>query len=395
MRQLHVVALSEDGRYVLLAPNREATKGDFRVALDTRLTAAVRGELPRPGQTTAPASDLTPKDIQARLRAGESVDEIARSAGVPAARVERFAGPVVSERARMVDAARAAAVSRPRRGLSAVPLGRAVDTHLAESSVDSSEVVWTARRQGDGAWLVEAAFTGRGRRKKAGWRYDHHTRELTAVDASSAVLGYVDPPDGRHPGKVVAAVTSRAARRPRSRTAGAAASARRSAAATQAPASAKQATGRSPKATGTTAKASAAPVNRAKATAGKAKPAKASPAKATQQKPTKASTAKGRAKSRTAKAPAKVAEKAPAKKAKAPAKAMTTKAAKTVQPPARRATAPARRGKLPAEQRPQLRVVPPVDETPRVRATVPGWADVLLSTTPPSRPAAARHPDED
>lgn len=388
MRQLHVVALSEDGRYVLLAPNRDATKGAFRVAVDSRLSAALRGDLPRPGQENGPASDLTPKDIQARLRAGESVDEIARSAGVPAARVERFAGPVVSERARMVDAARAAALSRPRRGQSAVPLGRAVDAHLVESSVDLHEVVWTARRQDDGAWLVEAAFTARGRRKKAGWRYDHHTRELTPADASSAVLGYVDPPDGRRPGKVVAAVKPKASRRPRSRTTGATSSGRRSGAAAKAPA--KRAKAPAAKATpakkAPVAKPTArknAPVTTAttargsKATTPKAIKPKVIKPKVTKPKVTKKTTAVKPAKARAPRAPAAKAARTPAKASKPP-----TKKAK-----------PAAEG--PAQQSPpQLRVVPPVDETARVRATVPGWADVLLSTTPPSRASAAPEPDE-
>ena len=43
MRALHVVSLSEDGRYVLLAPSKNATAAAFRVALDDRLAAAVRG----------------------------------------------------------------------------------------------------------------------------------------------------------------------------------------------------------------------------------------------------------------------------------------------------------------------------------------------------------------
>jgi hypothetical protein len=54
VRQLHVVALSEDGRFLLLGTGKETAKDakpTFRVPLDARLAAAVRGDLPRPGQT--------------------------------------------------------------------------------------------------------------------------------------------------------------------------------------------------------------------------------------------------------------------------------------------------------------------------------------------------------
>ncbi len=96
MRELHVVATSEDGRHVVLATRRNASTGQYRVAVDDRLAAALRGEAPAPD--VAPSAPLSPRDIQRRLRAGESVEQIARSAGVPVERVERYAGPVLAER---------------------------------------------------------------------------------------------------------------------------------------------------------------------------------------------------------------------------------------------------------------------------------------------------------
>ena len=76
MRELHVVAVSEDGRHVVLAASKGAAKGTYRVRLDARLISAVKGDL---GVHDA---DLSPKEIQARLRAGESVEKIAKSAGI-------------------------------------------------------------------------------------------------------------------------------------------------------------------------------------------------------------------------------------------------------------------------------------------------------------------------
>ena len=77
MRQLHVVALSEDGRSVLLAPTKGAKAGTFSLSLDGKLAAAVRGDVPRLGEQEAREVGVTPKEIQARLRAGESVEQIA------------------------------------------------------------------------------------------------------------------------------------------------------------------------------------------------------------------------------------------------------------------------------------------------------------------------------
>ncbi len=51
---------------------------------------------------------LRPKEIQAKIRAGASVEQVAAAAGVDIARVERFAHPVLLERSRAAELATAA-----------------------------------------------------------------------------------------------------------------------------------------------------------------------------------------------------------------------------------------------------------------------------------------------
>jgi hypothetical protein len=199
VRQLHVVALSEDGRSVLLAPTKNAKTGTFTLSLDGKLAAAVRGDVPRVGEQQARDSGVTPKEIQARLRAGESVQQIADAAGVPAARVERFAGPVLSERERIIDEARAAFVNRNRHGVSKLPLGDAVEAALAETSgLRPESVTWTARRLDSGHWLVQLSYVARARTRTASWVYDPHARSVTASDSASAALGHVGEEPGPH-----------------------------------------------------------------------------------------------------------------------------------------------------------------------------------------------------
>ncbi|HVB26567.1 MAG TPA: septation protein SepH, partial [Mycobacteriales bacterium] len=150
MRQLHVVGLTDDGGHLLLAARAGAAKGTHRIEVDERLRAALRGSLPPPGHAAA-ESALSPKEIQARLRGGETPEQVARVAGVPVARVLRYAEPVLAERRRVVDEARAATMIRPRRGASLRPLGDAVDEHLAATAgLRPDTVDWSARRRDDG-----------------------------------------------------------------------------------------------------------------------------------------------------------------------------------------------------------------------------------------------------
>lgn len=315
MRELHVVALSEDGRHLVLGPSK--TKGSHRVRLDARLLAAVRGELGAEHD-----HDLSPKEIQARLRAGESAEQIARSAGMALTRVERFAGPVAGEMARVVEQAREAFVVRGRLGRSAVPLGKAVAAALAPDPG-----TWTTYRADDGRWRVQVAWTARGRARTAAWWFDPHTRLLDAVDPASAALGHV----GDQP-----------------------AAPRRTASKPARPAPAKKAAAAKP------ARAKAAVP--AKAKPGKAKAAaKAAPAKAAKAKPapTKAAPARPSPARRPAAKPAKAAAKAPRPRLRiVPDPAPTLPRA-----PAKRSASDEREGV-------------------RARASVPGWADVLLGTTP-------------
>ena len=76
MRQLEVVAVSDDGTYVLLASDENAARATHAVRIDNRLQAAIRGELDDSDERRE--SELSPRDIQARLRAGESAEEVAQ-----------------------------------------------------------------------------------------------------------------------------------------------------------------------------------------------------------------------------------------------------------------------------------------------------------------------------
>jgi hypothetical protein len=332
VRELHVVAVSEDGRHVMLATRRGSSNGAFKVALDATLAAALRGDLPRPGDEDVP--DISPKEIQARLRAGESAEKIARSAGVPLARVERYGGPVEGEMARIIDAARTAYLVRGRLGRSAVDLGTAVDAALHAGGADDEAGDWSTYRREDGSWLVTVRWYARKRSRAASWSYDPGQKVVTPIDPSSAALAHQES----------AAAPVR--RKP-----------------TPAPKPAKK----------TVKKSVKKPVKKAV----KKAPAKRAPAR----------------KAVAKKAPVKRApvKRAPVKKApvkKVPAKRAPAKKAPAQKAPARKAPAkraPAKKAPATAPARPHrvLRVVPdPVPPTAGKRASVPAWADVLLGTTP-------------
>ncbi|MFD1045746.1 septation protein SepH, partial [Kibdelosporangium lantanae] len=76
MRTLRVVGLGEDGTTVIL---EDPIRGErFQLPADERLRAAARGDVTRLGQIEIELeSQMRPREIQARIRAGESVEQVA------------------------------------------------------------------------------------------------------------------------------------------------------------------------------------------------------------------------------------------------------------------------------------------------------------------------------
>lgn len=187
MAELHLVGTSADGCHILLARTPGAP-AEFRLALDDRLRDLLRGRRPADG-----SSALSPRQIQAELRAGASLDDVAARAGVPVERLAPYAGPVLSELARVLEDALAARMSRPRLGLSSLPLGTAVLTRLAVADGAGPAPRWSTRRDHDATWVVEMRHSGDLGAPVARWRWDRVARSLTPLDEAAADLGHADP----------------------------------------------------------------------------------------------------------------------------------------------------------------------------------------------------------
>ncbi|MFD1827659.1 MULTISPECIES: septation protein SepH [Mumia] len=152
MRDLTVVGLSEDQRYVVL---RGPVGELFRVPADDRLRATLRNDRARLGQLEiAMDSALRPRDIQARIRRGESPEEVAEAAKLPVERIMGYAHPVLAEREHMAERARGATVRRKHAQSNALTLGESVDTTLRSRGVDPQTADWDSWRRDDARWTV-------------------------------------------------------------------------------------------------------------------------------------------------------------------------------------------------------------------------------------------------
>ncbi len=194
MGELELVGLHEDGEHLVLSgPDGQR----FRLRIDEPLRAAVRRDRPQLEQLRAErAGTLSPREIQARIRAGATAQEVADSAGLPVEAVRRYEGPVLAEREYIAEQARAAHVGHEN---GSPALGDLVTDRLAARGVDVGTLGWDAARDGSSPWTVVAHFVVAGEAREARWTFDASAHALAALDDEARWLSEteLDEPVGR------------------------------------------------------------------------------------------------------------------------------------------------------------------------------------------------------
>jgi hypothetical protein len=193
MRELTLIGLDVDGKHVICEGGNPADK--FLVRVDDRLRAAVRGDrtgLVQTARDSEVKGVLRPKDIQARIRAGASVEEVAESAGVDASKVERFAHPVLLERQRAAELATAAHPVLAN-GPAVETLLETITSSMAERGLSSEATDWDAWRTDDGRWTVRMCWRVGLSETFAHFRFTPgaHGGTITAIDEAASEL--IDP----------------------------------------------------------------------------------------------------------------------------------------------------------------------------------------------------------
>jgi hypothetical protein len=158
MRELKVVGLDADSKYVICEGAGPAEQ--FKLAVDDRLRELLRGGKAAPEQ---PQLDievtnlLSPKEIQAKIRAGASVEQVAAASGSDLSRIRRFAHPVLLERYRAAELATAAHPQLPD-GPSVMTLLETVTTAMVSRGLPTDGLSWDAWRTEDNRWTVQLAW---------------------------------------------------------------------------------------------------------------------------------------------------------------------------------------------------------------------------------------------
>lgn len=191
---LELTGIDTDGEHLLVRGPDQTT---FRLRLTDELRAAVRGD--RAGlEALQSASEVSPREIQSRIRAGESAEDIAAQSGLSLEQIRRYEGPVLAEREYVAQQARGARLGA---SSDAPTLGDLVTDRLAARHVEVYDLEWDAARSATGQWNVSVGFLVGTEHKIARWSFDLRSHSVRALEDEARWLSETEIPDEPIPGR--------------------------------------------------------------------------------------------------------------------------------------------------------------------------------------------------
>jgi hypothetical protein len=193
MSELRLTGKTPDGVHIALTDNN-GTEYTLRIS-DT-----LRATVNQPRLTSVPVTDenaaMTVKEIQRRLRAGETTDSIARDGNISVDKVERFSGPILQERLFIIDQVHSLTPRRDGKdsGREALTFLDIVVSKLAPRGVDVDSLDWNTWRIDDGTWTIELHYPNRDGLGSGQFSYDTHRRTIAPLDDNAAWMMGEDAP---------------------------------------------------------------------------------------------------------------------------------------------------------------------------------------------------------
>jgi hypothetical protein len=124
------------------------------------------------------------KEIQRLLRTGQTSEQISREYGVSIEKIERFSGPILSERIYIIDQAQQIVV-RKEIDRDPVNLIQTITARLAPRGIDETSLSWDTWRLDNGTWTVELHYPHTGGVGVAQWSFDPLLRSLSSMDENA------------------------------------------------------------------------------------------------------------------------------------------------------------------------------------------------------------------
>lgn len=210
-RRLRLVGVADNGDELVLS---NSDGEEFYLPINDALRNAATRPIGRPSAAAADeaATELSPREIQAMLRAGATVGELAAHYDMDRDRLDVYATPIVAERDWIARQAQELEVAAPQLGNHAYEavfgdepalLGEMVTHRLEAMGLDPESVQWDAWREADSTlWTISANFSIQGLGDSsigdpppALWSYKLQSQHLENANRWAQVLSEFGPAD--------------------------------------------------------------------------------------------------------------------------------------------------------------------------------------------------------
>lgn len=205
MDELTFLGVDDSGTHLVV---QEASGTQHRLEITSALVAALHQ---RPGPTPSTTTDtaettMTPRDVQAMIRAGASAQQVSEMSGWSTDKVSRYEAPILAEREHVAALARAVHLPSFGRGPSPTLEKRAKE-RLVMRGLRPDEAWWDAWRLDGNPWAVSLTFEAGGRERRAVWHFDVITSALSPQDDEARWLSTAEQ-DGFDSGSAAQQVDS-------------------------------------------------------------------------------------------------------------------------------------------------------------------------------------------
>ncbi|WP_297591252.1 septation protein SepH [uncultured Corynebacterium sp.] len=161
--------------------------------------------LPEPDPLLTNPLTMPPREIQARIRAGATSQELADEMGVAVSRVDTYSHPVVLERMQIAEAAKQ---SHPVRddGPAKLTLFEILATAFAARGHALSDAEWDATREPGEPWVVHLRWRAGLTENEAQWTLKRSMGSPASTEARNSVAADLTDPDFVQPVRSLTAV---------------------------------------------------------------------------------------------------------------------------------------------------------------------------------------------
>lgn len=179
MQDLRVIGV-ENGALLVASVDGDR----FRIPIDEVLQSKLRQTLPDPGA----GRKISPREIQAHIRAGMSAQDVASITGVPIDYIQKYEGPVLAEREFVVETALGVAVhtALDTDGGAGNNFGDVIRQRLAGLGAVNER--WASWKEEAAGWIVKLAFTADQIDHDARWSFDPKKLALSPLNSEAINL---------------------------------------------------------------------------------------------------------------------------------------------------------------------------------------------------------------